>query len=402
MNPSALTVQAVDPVFLYIFGISVVMLLGITVTMIYFVVRYRRPRHPRPEASPHYSILLETLWTVVPTLIVLTMFWYGWQGYTTLRDVPADALEVQVTGRKWSWLFEYPNGRTSDRLVVPVDKPVVVDITSEDVIHSFYIPAFRIKKDAVPGMHTHAWFQAPAAGSYDAFCTEYCGVGHSSMITTVEAVPEHEFEEWYRGESPEEERAEGRRLLAQYGCTGCHSLDGSTMVGPTFKGLFGREVTVVTDGRERTVTADEAYLKRSILHPGADLVKGFPPAMPGFEDKLSEHDLQTIIDYFKAEAGAPVTEGGRELAKTLGCLGCHSTDGSKGVGPTFKGLYGKQVTVVTDGREHAVTADEDYLRRSLRRPQADLVKGYPAAMPSFAELEEARMRLLIDYLKGLQ
>jgi len=251
-------------------------------------------------------------------------------------------------------------------------------------------------------MQTHLWFEAPATGSYDLFCAEYCGVGHSSMITTVEALPEHKFEEWYRGESPEEEQSEGRQLLAKQGCIGCHSLDGSKMVGPSFKGLFGRTVTVVTDGREHSLTVDEDYLRRAILEPKADIVKGFPAAMPSFRDKLSDHDLQTIIDYFKAQAGKKTSQGGRELADKLGCLGCHSTDGSKLVGPTFKGLFGSRQTVTTDGREHTVTVDEDYVRRSLRQPKADIVKGFPSAMPSFADLEEGEVKLLIDFLKGLQ
>ncbi len=400
--PNLTTEQAVDPVFLYIFGISVVMLIGITVVMLVFIVRYRRSRHPHPQPSPHYNILLETVWTIVPTLIVLTMFWYGWEGYTALTNVPPDAMKVEVIGRQWSWEFRYANGRSSDKLYVPVGKAVVLDITSEDVIHSFYIPSFRVKKDAVPGMHTHLWFRAPAKGSYDAFCAEYCGVGHSSMITTVEALPEHKFEEWYSQESPREEGAEGRQLLAKYGCTGCHSLDGSKMVGPTFKGLFGRQVLVVSDGRERTVTVDEAYIKRSVLQPKADVVKGFPPVMPSFQGRISDHDLATIVDFFKARAGQPTNQGGKELATRLGCLGCHSEDGSKRVGPSFKGLFGSRATVLTDGKERTVTVDEAYVKRSLEEPKADVVKGYSPLMPPFTQLDDDQRQLLIDYLKGLQ
>jgi len=400
--PTLTTEQAVDPVFLYIFAISAVMLVGITLTMLVFILRYRRSKHPNPEPSPHSHFWLETLWTVVPTLIVLSMFWYGWEGYTALTNVPPDAMKIEVIGRQWSWEFRYPNGRSSEKLYVPVNKAIVLDITSEDVIHSFYVPAFRVKKDAVPGMHTHLWFRAPATGSYDAFCAEYCGVGHSAMITTVEALPEEKFEAWYRQESAAEEETEGRQLLAKYGCTGCHSLDGSKMVGPTFKGLFGRQVMVVTDGKEHTVTVDEAYIRRSILEPKADVVQGYPPVMPSFDGRISDHDLATIVDFFKGQAGRPTGQGGKELATRLGCLGCHSEDGSKRVGPTFKGLFGSQATVLTDGKERTVTVDADYVKRSLEEPRADVAKGYPPVMPPFTQLDDGQRQLLIDYLKSLR
>jgi cytochrome c oxidase subunit II len=400
--PTLTTEQAVDPVFFYIFSICIVMLVGITVVMLVFIVRYRRSKHPHPEPSPHSHFWLETLWTVLPTLIVLTMFWYGWEGYTALTNVPPNAMKVEVIGRQWSWEFRYPNGRSSAKLYVPVGKPIVADITSEDVIHSFYIPAFRVKKDAVPGMHTHLWFEAPAAGSYDAFCAEYCGVGHSAMITTVEALPEQKFEEWYNREAPREENAEGRQLLAKYGCTGCHSLDSGKLVGPTFKGLFGRQVLVVTDGKERTLTVDADYIRRSILQPQADIVKGFPPVMPSFAGKVSDHDLETILSFFTGASEESPAQGGKELTTKLGCVGCHSDDGSKRVGPSFKGIFGRPVTVLTDGKERTLTVDSAYIKRSLKEPKADIVKGFPAVMPSFANLDDEQVEALVDYLKSLR
>jgi cytochrome c oxidase subunit 2 len=198
----------------------------------------------------------------------------------------------------WSWTFTYPNDRTSDRLVVPAGRAIKLDIVSEDVLHSFYVPAFRIKRDAVPGMTTHAWFRAPEPGSYDVFCAEYCGVAHSQMITTVEALPEHEFEEWYRQETAEEEASEGEQLLTKHGCIGCHSTDGSPKVGPTLKGLFGRTVTVVSDGKERTLTADADYVLKSIRQPNADVVKGFPAIMLAF-DHLPEEELEEMVEYIQ-------------------------------------------------------------------------------------------------------
>jgi cytochrome c oxidase subunit 2 len=299
VNPSAIsTTEAVDFVFFYIFGISAVMLLGITATMLWFVVKYNRKRQPHPQPSPRYNVLLEVAWTVIPTFIVLTMFWYGWEGYTTLRNVPPDALEVRVSARMWSWTFTYPSGRSSDRLVVPAGRAIKLDIVSEDVLHSFYVPAFRIKRDAVPGMTTQAWFRAPEPGSYNIFCAEYCGVAHSQMITTVEAMPEAEFAEWYRQETAEEKVGEGEQLLSRHGCLGCHSTDGSPKVGPSFKGLIGRQVTVISDGKERTLTADADYVLRSMRQPNADVVKGFPAIMPAF-DHLPEEELKAMLEYIE-------------------------------------------------------------------------------------------------------
>lgn len=405
MDPSAIsTTEAVDAVFFYIFGISIAMLIAVTVVMVWFLVKYNRKRHPHPEASPRYNIILELAWTIIPTIIVLSMFWYGWEGYTTLTNVPEDALKVQVAGRQWSWTFTYPNGKASDKLYVPAGQAVRLEITSEDVLHSFYIPAFRVKKDAVPGMITQAWFRAPEPGSYDAFCAEYCGVGHSVMITTVEAMSEHEFEEWYRQEAPEEEAVEGEKLLAQYGCTGCHSLDGSKSIGPTFQGIFGRKVTVVTDGKERTVTVDAEYIEKSILQPQTDLVKGYPPVMPSFEGKIAQHDLEEIIEYFRRTAAGEgrTKKDGENLMREKGCLSCHSTDGSKRVGPTFKGLFGREVTVERGGETQTLTVDAEYIRESVRQPKAAIVQGFPPVMPSFADIPEEELEAIVDYIKELR
>lgn len=406
MNPPLLTTeQSVDPVFWYIVGISAFFLVLIVAIMIVFLVRYNRRRHPVPTSQVSQNVTLEVLWTLIPTVLALSMFYYGWSGYLNLRRVPEGAMEVSVTGRMWSWLFEYANGKTSDKLYVPTGRPVKVKIHSADVIHSFYIPAFRVKRDAVPGMETEVWFTATHPGSYDIFCAEYCGVGHAAMITTVEALPEHEFNEWYAGEAPEGEAEEGMKLLRKHGCIGCHSLDGSPSVGPTFKGIWGRQVTVVADGKERTVKADEAYLKRAILDPQADLVKGFPPVMPSYRDRMSGQEVEEIVEHFRKAAGGGETTGlsGEKVARDKGCIGCHSADGSRMVGPTFKGLFGRQVTVLRKGGPPVtVQADDDYLRRAITDPGAEIVQGYPPVMPAFKDLTEAETGALLEYIKGLK
>ena len=177
-------------------GISILLFVLIIFLMVYFVVRYRRSKNPEATEIPG-NWKLETLWIVVPVLIVLTMFYQGLVGFNFLRKPPADAMEVKVYAKQYSWLFEYDNGVRSSDLYVPAGKPVITNLVSEDVIHSFYIPALRVKKDVVPGMTTKAWFEADTPGSYDILCAEYCGLGHSAMRAVLNVLPEPQFEEWY-------------------------------------------------------------------------------------------------------------------------------------------------------------------------------------------------------------
>ncbi len=194
-------VQGVDQAFWYILGIFVVLLFGITVVMVYFVVKYRRSQNPvGSDIRDNYK--LEIIWTIVPTLIALAMFVIGWSSYVGLRTVPKDAMEVEVLAQQYSWLFVYNNDKeTENELVVPVGRAVKLNISSLDVLHSFYLPAFRIKVDAVRGMPTYAWFFADQLGEYDIQCTEYCGVDHSAMVAKLKIIPEKEFAAWLEKES---------------------------------------------------------------------------------------------------------------------------------------------------------------------------------------------------------
>jgi cytochrome c oxidase subunit 2 len=273
--------------------------------MVYFVIRYRRKRHPRAE-DIEGSLWIEILWTVVPTLLVLAMFYVGWKGFVFKRTVPPDAMLVKVTARMWSWHFEYENGATGGVLRLPAGKPVKLSLTSADVLHSLFIPAFRAKEDCVPEMETYLWFQPDEPGTYDLFCTEYCGVGHSAMITTVEVMPEKEFRAWYEKAAPKpavvaeaKRRPDGAKLFQEKGCFACHSIDGTPKVGPTLKGIFGHTTTVLTTGAERQVTVDEAYLRKSILDPQADVVKGFAPIMPPQKGLLTDEEVEALIEYIK-------------------------------------------------------------------------------------------------------
>ena len=300
MNPEQLTTtQAVDPVFIFIFAACLVLLVGITGVMIWFVIRYRRSRAPEPTSQSDGNLWLEIVWIALPTLLVLAMFWYGWAGYLALRNVPKGAMEVTATARMWSWSFTYPDGRTSDKLYVPVGRPVRVNLVSVDVIHGFYLPAFRVKRDVVPGMKNFAWFVASSTGTYDLFCSQYCGVGHSAMITTVEALTPEAFSAWLaEGTAGRQARPDGAKLAKERGCLACHSLDGSKKIGPSFKGLFGSRVNVFVAGKLATVIADESYLKESIRAPAAKVVEGFEPIMPSLPD-LKDDEVEALVKFIE-------------------------------------------------------------------------------------------------------
>jgi len=298
---TGLSGEVVDRVFLYILVVTVSLLCLITFLMVYFVIRYQKRRNPQP-VDIHENVWLEIVWTIVPTLLVLTMFFYGLTGFNFLKRAPEGAMKVKVIARQWSWLFEYENGMRSTELRVPIGKPVNLSLISEDVIHGFYVPAFRIKQDVVPGMVNHLWFQPTQVGSFDVLCTQYCGLQHAKMATQIVVLPENEFNQWYQKGKEEKEAkapARGIQLFQEKGCRACHTIDGTSLVGPTVKGLFGKTVTVITDGKERQVVADETYLRKSLLEPNADLVKGFPPIMPSQKGLITDEELEGIITYMK-------------------------------------------------------------------------------------------------------
>ncbi len=303
-----------DDTFFFILGISVALLALNTGIMLFFVFRFSRKRHPKAEEVKE-NVPLEIIWTIIPTILVLAIFFVGWKGFQYMRTAPPDAMIVKVAARQWSWTFTYANGKESTVLKVPVRKPVKLLITSADVLHSLFIPAYRIKEDAVPGRETHLWFLPDELGTYDLFCTEYCGVGHSDMITTVEVLPEKDFDAWYSGskerqtakerpavkhkEKREGPAQEGAELVKTKGCIACHTIDGTPKIGPTFKGLSGHHAVVVTNGKEREITADDDYLRKSMVDPKADVVKGFPPIMPSQKGVLTDKEMQSIIDYIR-------------------------------------------------------------------------------------------------------
>lgn len=300
-----------DVIFLWILALAVVLLLGITGTMVYFVIRYSKKRHPKAE-QVHSHTVLEIVWTLVPLAVFIGIFYFGWTNYDYENNVPADAMVVKATGRQWTWSFEYPNKKQTSTLYAPLNRPMKLEVHSLDVIHGFFVPAFRLKIDAVPGRTNTTWFQPTVTGSYDVECTVICGVDHSAMLAHVVVVPEDAFKRWYFGDdeapaplpkpvaaaapAPAPEHP-AMATLRRHDCLSCHSTDGKVMVGPTFKGMFGQREEIMVGGQARTVTVDEAHLRRSIQQPGLQRVKGYPDAMPAI--KLEPAEVEQVVEFLK-------------------------------------------------------------------------------------------------------
>ncbi|MFA8434490.1 MAG: cytochrome c oxidase subunit II [Marinifilaceae bacterium] len=298
-------VKGVDTAFMVILGVCFFFLISITVTMIWFVFRYRKSKNPK-ATQIHGSVSLEILWTAIPTAIVMVMFYFGWTGWKPMQEVPENAFNIKSVGRMWNWQFEYENGKITDTLYVPKDRAVKLDLVAMDVLHSMYIPAFRVKQDLVPGKESFLWFVAGREGNFDLFCTEYCGMQHSYMQTSVVVMDQGKFDEWYIDTTQlatvvsDKPGAIGYSIVKRNGCLACHSLDGSKLVGPTWKGLLGRTATVITKGKSREIIVDSDYIRKSIYEPNADVVKGYNKGlMISYKNELNEEDIKEILEFFK-------------------------------------------------------------------------------------------------------
>ncbi|HEX2934911.1 MAG TPA: cytochrome c oxidase subunit II [Bacteroidales bacterium] len=297
----------VDRTFMFTFYVSMFFLVGVTIVMLYFVYKYHKKRRPKSEHIEG-NVLLEVIWTVIPVILVGFMFVFGWTNWKRMKSPPKNAFLIKSTARMWSWSFEYPNGKVTDTLYVPQHKPVKVDVTSADVIHSMYIPAFRLKQDMVLGSTNFVWFVAEKTGIYNLFCAEYCGLRHSYMTTAVVVMPDKEFNSWYNDTSqvkaaPGKDKAAspGQQLVLKNGCIACHSIDGSQIVGPSFKGIYGEKTTVTANGKEQQVTVDDAYILESLMEPNAKVVKGFQSGlMQPYKGTISNEQAKQIADYIKS------------------------------------------------------------------------------------------------------
>jgi len=269
--------------------------------MSYFVIRYRRKSETEIPDAPDHNTKIEIVWTVIPVAIALVLFTVGFRGFLNQSVAPAGATEIFVTAEKWMWTFTYPNGNSEvNELRVPMGQPVKLVMSSKDVIHSFFVPEFRLKKDVVPNSYTTLWFEATKAGTMTITCTEYCGTGHSAMTGKLIVMETKAYQDWLEaggGEKGLTPVQEGEKLSAKFACNTCHSVDGSAKVGPTWKGLADSKVALV-DGT--TVVADEAFLRESIVDPNKTVVKGFQPVMPVFKGLLNGRQIDALIAYMKS------------------------------------------------------------------------------------------------------
>lgn len=310
----------VDRVFNGILFVTAFFCLLIFAGMLFFAIKYRhRPGHEGGE-SPGHSTALELTWTIVPTIIVLVIFYYGFRGYLDMAVVPPNAYEITVQSKMWNWGFVYPNGHINPELHIPRNRPVRLILTSEDVIHSLYIPAFRAQKQAVPGRYNRFWIAGSEVGEYPLYCAQYCGTNHAEMITKVVVHEPADFDAWLEvASNPEKQPGftpvkAGNQIIQARGCLQCHTLDGAASTGPTFKDLFGRQ-EALADGS--TVVADEEYIRESILYPNKRLVRGFQAVMPSYLGSLRDREIDWIIAALKArsahfQSGADVPATGAQ------------------------------------------------------------------------------------------
>jgi cytochrome c oxidase subunit 2 len=289
----------VDAIYFYLSGVTLFFTLLISAILVFFVIRYRRRTPyeiPRPIAGSHK---LETLWTIIPFMIAMTMFGWGASVYFEQSRPPQNAIEVYVVGKQWMWKIQHSTGqREINELHVPVGRKVKLIMTTEDAIHDFFVPAFRMKADLIPGKYTTEWFEATKTGTFHLFCAEYCGMNHSGMIGSVIVMEPREFDNWLSGNTGNTTPAvAGQQLYQTLGCVSCHGASGEGGRGPTLAGLFDREVRLVGG---QTVRADEAYIRESIINPQAKLVEGFGPIMPTFQGQISEDQLVQLLAFIKS------------------------------------------------------------------------------------------------------
>jgi cytochrome c oxidase subunit 2 len=300
MPESASTIAPkVDALYFYLTGVTLFFVFLISGVLIFFVIKYRRRTPfeiPRPIAG---SLKLETIWSVIPFIIAMSMFAWGAQVYFDQARPAANTNEIYVVGKQWMWKLQHTTGqREINELHIPVGRKIKLIMTSEDVIHSFYIPAFRIKTDVLPGRYMIAWFEATKPGKYHLFCTEYCGMNHSGMIGSVIVMEPTEFDNWLSGNANQQAPAvAGQQLYQSLGCASCHGANGEGGRGPTLAGLFGKQVFL---NNGQTVVADESYIRESIENPQAKLVNGFGPIMPTFQGQVTPDQLIQIMAYIKS------------------------------------------------------------------------------------------------------
>ena len=298
----------VDALYFYLVAVTIVFSLMIAIAILYFAIKYRRRSESELPHGIEGSLKLEIAWSVIPLLFTLSFFAWGTSIFFAMNRVPDEAIEVSVVGKQWMWKFQHADGqREINELHVPLGRPVRLVMASEDVIHSFYVPAFRLKRDVLPGRVATLWFEATKPGRYHLFCAEYCGTKHSGMIGWLEVMEPTAFQAWLAGGSGSESLASaGAKLFQQHACNTCHRPD-SLARGPNLEGLYGKPVALEGGG---TVVADESYIRESIVMPNAKRVAGFQPIMPTFQGLISEEGLLQLVAYVKSLSKAEPPPGG--------------------------------------------------------------------------------------------
>ncbi|TFB43263.1 cytochrome c oxidase subunit II [Pseudomonas sp. F01002] len=450
-TPAASNWGSIDTTLFITLIISGIFFIAVTLFMAVAVIRFRHKEGARAAYQPENK-KLETWLIIVTSVGIAAMLAPGLVVYSDFVRVPNNAYELEVVAQQWQWAFRFPGqdgklGKSDIKFVdsvnpfgldpkdpvgqddvliinnevrLPLDKPVKVLLRSKDVLHDFYVPQMRSKMDMVPGMVSYFWFTPTKTGKYEVLCAEYCGVGHYNMRGHMIVEEQDAFDQWLNSQptfaqtlttaakpSRDSVLEKGRLLVEKYGCGACHSQDGSASLGPGWKGLYGR-TEQFADGT--SVLVDDAYLKESILDPKARLVQGYPPVMVAYT--INDDELGALVALIKSlgagqqddeptpgEASSPgddLAAQGQRLAQSLGCLACHSVDGSKGVGPSWQGLYGETVTLA-DGS--TIKADEGYIKDSVVNPGAKIVKGYAAVMPAFTPSDQ-ELNALIAFIKS--
>lgn len=300
-QPSSSAAADVDRLFYFILVICLAFFAIIVGVMVTFLVKYRVSRVAGPQPSPAHNTWLEIVWSAIPGVFVAVIFFWGFTQFLDMRQPPDGAYEIRVTAKKWIWSFKYPNGHIDSDLHIPVDRPVRLVMSSDDVIHSLYIPAFRLKTDVIPGRYTSMWFEANEVGEYPLFCAEYCGTQHSKMLANVVVHRSGTFQSWLKNaanflkELPPVEA--GEILYQRRGCIQCHSIDGRAMTGPSFKDVYGTQQEMAS-GESQLV--DENYLRESILEPQAKVRAGYKPVMPTYQGQLKEEEIDALIAFIKS------------------------------------------------------------------------------------------------------
>ena len=381
-SSAATFVADIDNAFWINFWISIVLGLSVILPMIYFAWKYRESNVKDEDIqSLTHNTRLEIAWTVIPTILLMVLFWYGYDTMKTLRTMPdaSSSITIELEGKKWSWNYTYPantNGyvHKTAELYVPIDQNIILNMTApiDDVLHAYYVPAFRMKEDIVPGRMTKQWFNSTVIGTYDVECAEYCGTNHAYMYSKIHVMPRADYDAWMNSDDSKPAAfatgaSKGQELFENNGCASCHSvLNDSIVVGPSLLGI--------------TSSKNAQYLKDAILNPDKDIAEGFSAGIMGAV-AMSDEDITELYAYIATSA----VSKGKDIIESNGCTGCHTIDGTPSAGPSFKGMG---------------TLDATYIKDAILNPNKDIAEGFAPIMPA-TQMSDEDISEVAKYFKAL-